>query len=145
MLDAELSQEEERLRARYQAPVLARLEPYLQQIFPGGRIDLGDNFDAAGLTRGIRSEDMARLSEGTREQIAVLVRLGFAKLLADQGLGCPLVLDDALVYSDDQRISAMHRALEIAAAAHQVIVLTCREQSFAGLGGHRVSLTAWTP
>jgi hypothetical protein len=52
-------------------------------------------------------------------------------------------LDDALVYSDDQRIAAMHRALEAAAQAHQVIVLSCREQSFAGLDGNRVALVPW--
>jgi hypothetical protein len=39
----------------------------------------------------------------------------------------------------------MHRALEAAARVHQVIVLTCREQSFAGLRGERVVLRPWTP
>ncbi|MGI9404194.1 MAG: ATP-binding protein, partial [Hyphomicrobium sp.] len=55
----------------------------------------------------------------------------------------PLILDDALVYSDDQRIEHMFAALKRAAQTHQVLVLTCRERTFAGLGGHRLALGAW--
>jgi hypothetical protein len=37
----------------------------------------------------------------------------------------------------------MHRALELAAEAHQVIMLSCRAQSFAGLRGARVTIEPW--
>lgn len=143
LLDAELAHEEENLKERYLAPVHARLAPLQDIVFPGGQIALDEGYRVAGLVRDGQSEDVARLSDGTREQIAVLVRLGFARLLADQGLGVPLILDDALVYSDDDRITLMHRALEEAAMAHQVLVLTCREQAFVGLRGHRVTLAPW--
>ncbi|MGE0698989.1 MAG: AAA family ATPase [Hyphomicrobiaceae bacterium] len=145
LLATELGAEEASLRESYEAPVTARLAPYLDLVLPGARIALGAGFVPERVTRGETSEDLSRLSDGTREQLAVLVRLGFARLLAEQGLAVPLLLDDALVYSDDQRIAAMHRALEAAATVHQVVVLTCREQSFAGLSGHRVSLVPWRP
>jgi hypothetical protein len=144
LLEAELGAEEARLQASYLAPVLARLGPYLDLVFPDAAIALGAGYGVEGLLRGSEQEAFRRLSDGTREQIAVLVRLAFARLLADQGLGVPLLLDDALVYSDDRRIADMHRALEAAARVHQVIVLTCREQSFAGLRGERVVLKPWT-
>lgn len=143
LLDAELGAEEDRLTNQYLAPVLARLAPYLDLVFPGATIALDGRYGVDGLLRNRRSEAIGRLSAGTREQIAVLVRLAFARLLAEQGLEVPLLLDDALVYSDDHRIAAMHRALEAAATSHQVIVLTCREASFAGLRGERVKLTPW--
>jgi len=145
LLDAELATEEARLRDSYLAPVLTRLAPYVDLVFPDASIALGDKYAVTGLVRNEREEALRHLSDGTREQIAVLTRLAFARLLADQGMGVPLVLDDVLVYSDDRRIGAMHRALEAAAAAHQVIVLSCREQSFAGLRGARVAIVPWNP
>ena len=145
LLDGELATEEARLRDSYLAPVLARLTPYVDLVFPQAAIQLGDKYAVAGLVRNEREETLRHLSDGTREQIAVLTRLAFARLLADQGMGAPLVLDDVLVYSDDYRIGAMHRALEAAAEAHQVIVLSCREQSFAGLRGARIAIVPWNP
>jgi len=143
LLDAELSAEESRLRERFLAPVHSRLQPYLHMVFPEAVLALGDNYAAEELIRDQRREGLKQLSDGTREQIAVLTRLAFARLLADQGMAVPLVLDDVLVYSDDHRIVAMHRALEAAAETHQVIVLSCREQSFAGLRGTRVAIAPW--
>ncbi len=89
------------------------------------------------------AEALAQLSEGTQEQLAVLARLGLGRLMADTGTPAPLILDDALVYSDDARIEQMFAALKLAAQSHQVLVLTCRERTFAGLGGHRIAIGAW--
>ena len=63
------------------------------------------------------AEPFERLSDGTREQIAVLARLAFAELLADQGRPAVVVLDDALAFSDDQRIEQMFDILVRAAAS----------------------------
>ncbi len=46
-----------------------------------------------------------------REQLSVLTRLAFARLLARDGRPAPVILDDALVYSDDDRIERMFDAL----------------------------------
>jgi uncharacterized protein YhaN len=95
------------------------------------------------LERSGAVEDIGRLSEGTQEQLAVLVRLGFGRLLAERGAPVPLILDDALVYADDTRIERMFAALKLGAESHQVLVLTCRERTFAGLEGNRVALGPW--
>ena len=57
----------------------------------------------------------------------------------------PLVLDDPLVYSDDDRLAKVCGVLERASAHLQIIVLTCRATAFQTLSGHSVSVTAWRP
>jgi len=52
----------------------------------------------------------------------------------------PIILDDALVYSDDDRINLMFDALSRAGKRQQIIVLTCRLRSFAPLGGHKLQV-----
>ena len=87
-------------------------------------------------------EDFKHLSMGTQEQIAVLVRLAFAEMLVEQGHPATIVLDDALVFSDDRRMGRIFDILNMAARHVQVIVFTCREQLFEGLGGRQLSLAA---
>ncbi len=130
-------------RDRFLAPVVKRMVPYFEIVFPGAELQFGDGLDLSALTRQQQSENLSTLSEGTQEQIAVLVRLGFGRLLADSGAPMPLILDDALVYSDDARIARVFDALAAGADHHQVIVLTCRTRTFAPLAGHRLELSDW--
>jgi hypothetical protein len=120
---------------RYYEPVRRHLRPYLNDLFPGAELELGDGFTITGMKRS-RSESFKRLSGGTQEQIAVLVRLAMGTLLAERGGNVPIILDDALVYCDDDRINLMFDALSRAGMHQQIIVLTCRLRSFAPLGGH---------
>ncbi len=143
LLAGELDRASGETRERFAKPVLDRLEPYLRLVFPGARLGLGDAFALETMQRGSAAEKVATLSDGTREQLAVLVRLGFARLLSEAGTAAPLILDDALVYSDDTRIERMFEALKLAAQSHQVLVLTCRERTFAGLGGNRIAIAPW--
>jgi uncharacterized protein YhaN len=122
-------------RERYYEPVRRHLHPYLNDLFPGAEIELGDGFTITGMKR-LRSENFKRLSGGTQEQIAVLVRLAMGTLLAERGGNVPIILDDALVYCDDDRINLMFDALSRAGKHQQIIVLTCRLRTFAPLGGH---------
>jgi hypothetical protein len=122
-------------RERYYEPVRRHLRLYLNDLFPGAELELGDGFAVTGIKR-TRSESFRRLSGGTQEQIAVLVRLAMGTLLAERGGNVPIILDDALVYCDDERINMMFDALSRAAKSQQVVVLTCRSRSFAPLGGN---------
>ena len=118
------------------------MQPYLNDVLGAADLGFKDAFAIDGLTRAGQREDFAVLSDGTREQLSVLVRLGFAELLAARGVSVPLVLDDPLVYSDDERLAKVCRVLETAARQLQIIVLTCRATAFQTLSGHRVSVTA---
>jgi hypothetical protein len=122
-------------RDRYYEPVRRHLRPYLHDLFPGAELELGDGFTISGMKRA-RSESFKRLSGGTQEQIAVLVRLAMGTMLGERGEKVPIILDDALVYCDDDRINVMFDALSRAGKQQQIIVLTCRLRSFTTLGGH---------
>ena len=126
-------------REHYYAPVRRHLRPFLNDLFPGADLELGDGFAITAIKRQ-RTEAFARLSDGTQEQIAVLVRLAMGTLLAERGVNVPIILDDALVYSDDDRINLMFDALSRAGKYQQIIVLTCHSRSFAPLGGHTLRL-----
>ena len=145
LLLATIADVEQQSRDLYFKPILQRLEPYLNYVFPGAKVGLGTDFAVEAVIRGDVAERLGSLSDGTQEQIAVLVRLAFARLLADAGQPTPLILDDALVYSDDSRIEALFKALRHAAEAHQVIIFTCRSRTFEQLGGTRLSLGPWSP
>lgn len=122
-------------RDHYYQPVRRHLRPFLNDLFPGSELELGDGFAITGIKRQ-RSELFERLSDGTQEQIAVLVRLAMGAMLAERGQVAPIILDDALVYCDDDRIQRMFDALSRAGKHQQIIVLTCRLRSFSPLGGH---------
>ena len=93
------------------------------------------------LTRRSVEEDLAVLSGGTREQVSLLVRLAFANLLARRGTPAPVILDDAIVYTDDDRIEQMFDALTRRAEGLQIIVLSCRQRAFRALGGQALGIT----
>lgn len=143
LLCATLTNIVDNVRTRYLEPVSNAFLPYLTRVFPGAAADFREGFSLQALRRAGEEEEFATLSDGTREQLAVLVRLGFARLFADRGAPVPLVLDDPLVYSDDARLAAMCAALNDAGSRHQVIVITCRESAFAPLGSHKLSLSPW--
>ncbi len=132
-------------RERLDAPLRRHLQPFLGDVFPSAELQLGDDFAVAGLKRsGPAAETFERLSAGTQEQLAVLVRLAMGALLCERGQEVPIILDDALVFSDDARIEQMFVALNRAGEKQQVIVLTCRTRTFETLRGQRLSITSGT-
>jgi energy-coupling factor transporter ATP-binding protein EcfA2 len=143
LIDDALNAADLAVREQLVAPVIKRLQPYIDDVLPGAQIHHGDGFAPTEIARGGTVEPFVKLSHGTQEQIGILARLGMARLLADSDAALPLVLDDALVYSDDERVAAMLRALERAAGHHQVIVLTCRSQAFTGASATRLAIGPW--
>lgn len=86
-----------------------------------GALELGPDLEAKGIRVADALQDIDRLSVGTRDQLATILRL----VIAEQ-LGTFVLLDDHLVHSDAVRASWFRRALAAASATTQVIVLTCR-------------------
>lgn len=128
-------------KERYLSPVLQRVRRYLQCLFPNAEIVIDENFHIVDVIReNGHKESFEHLSMGTQEQIAVLVRLAFAEMLVEKGHPAAVVLDDALVFSDDQRMGRMFDILNMVGKKVQIIVLTCREQLFEGIGGKHLEL-----
>lgn len=141
LLSTTLRSAETDAKERYLSPVLKRVRPYLQLLFPGAEITIDENLHIVGVVRQDGYEEsFQHLSMGTQEQIAVLVRLAFAEMLVEQGHPATVVLDDALVFSDDRRMDRMFDILNMVGQQVQIIVLTCREQLFEGIGGRQLSL-----
>ena len=131
------------LRSAKQAlaqPVIARLVPYLRQLIPGAEPSISEDMVLTGIRRESTAEPFADLSIGTREQLAVLVRLAYADLLSEQGIPVTVILDDALVNSDDERRDRMKAILFQAAKRYQVLVLTCHEREYRDAGGAFIRL-----
>ena len=88
------------------------------------------------------------LSGGAKEQLGILARLAVAHLV-DPTQGVPVVIDDALGYSDPQRLAQMGRVIARGAGPEdgdgdvQVILLTCTPQRYAAIpSAHTVRLEA---
>ncbi|HUZ94699.1 MAG TPA: AAA family ATPase [Edaphobacter sp.] len=134
LLQQALREAEREAKALYLAPVVSRVQPYLRMLLPGTNLVLDENLSISAIERNGAAEEFGRLSEGTQEQLAVLTRLAFAELLLKQGRPATVILDDALAFSDDQRIERMFDILMRAGESVQIIVLTCRKRLFARLG-----------
>ena len=129
-------------REKYFAPVAAELKPLLHLLWPDAELTwTQDTLLPESLIRNGQTEPLDILSGGTQEQIALLVRLAFARMLERDGRHAPVLLDDALVFTDDDRIERMFDALHRQAGDLQIIVLTCRQRAFRDLGGQRLRLT----
>ncbi|MFC3119490.1 hypothetical protein ACFOHS_19595 [Jhaorihella thermophila] len=131
-----LTQAQSAARNAYVEPVHRELAPLLRMLWPDAEpvIDAETGMITA-ITRRSVEEEFDILSGGTREQISLMVRLAFARILADRGTPAPVILDDAIVYTDDARIEQMFDALTSRARDLQIIVLSCRQRAFRALGG----------
>lgn len=83
------------------------------------------------------------LSSGTKEQLCVLSRLACATLVSpasdDQAdAGVPVIFDDALGYSDSDRLERVGAAFNAAGGQSQVIVLTCVPERYRNIGSASV-------
>ncbi|SHF45390.1 hypothetical protein SAMN05444279_1511 [Ruegeria intermedia] len=128
-------------RENYVAAVHRELVPLLRMIWPDAEpvID-ADTGLITRISRRGEEEDFDVLSGGTQEQISLLVRLAFARILARDGRPAPVILDDAIVYTDDDRIEQMFDALTRQSQDLQVIVFSCRQRAFRALGGTALTI-----
>jgi uncharacterized protein YhaN len=135
-----LESAEREAKNRYLAPVVQRVQPYLKMLLPDSNIVFDEDLGIAGLQRDGQTEDYGALSGGTQEQLAVLSRIAFAELLLGQNRPATVILDDALAFSDDERIERMFDVLMRAGEKVQIIVLTCRKKLFARLGATPIEI-----
>jgi energy-coupling factor transporter ATP-binding protein EcfA2 len=138
--------ERARTAQRLVEPVIARVLPRLRAL-AGPRVEgvaLDESWRPRTVQLGGVEAPVASLSFGTRDQLAVLMRLALGELAAgDERL--PAVLDDPLVHADPER---MHRFLALLAESSerlQLIVLTCRPDDYRGLERARLVTLAEPP
>ena len=141
LLHGTLVEAQRQAREDWLGPIKTEVAPYLKLIHPGTEIELDDaTLELRGLHRRGVEEEFRRLSAGAREQVAVVTRIALARVLKKGGHPATVILDDALVNTDERRLERMHLVLQKAAEDMQIIVLTCRERDFRGLGAPIVRL-----
>lgn len=126
------------LTRQLHAPLKARLLHYLNVLFgeSSGPVQLtvGDDLMPANLMRQNTQAKLSELSFGAREQMSLISRLAYADLLKDAGRPTLIMLDDALVHSDDARLAHMKRILFDAATRHQILLFTCHPDKWRDVG-----------
>lgn len=130
MLSEELDRQATRRRNEISKPLGDRLQVLAGHVWPESQLSLTAELGVDGLVRGGQVELPSAVSAGTREQVAVLARLAYAGMIADGAEAVPLILDDPLVFSDDNRLGALFHALADAARFHQIVILTCHARAF---------------
>jgi uncharacterized protein YhaN len=126
-----LSREIERYREENQGPLLSSSSTLFSRLTLGAfsGIKAGfDDKDRPGL-RCVRSDgttevDVSGLSEGTRDQLYLSLRLASLLRRADMAESMPLVLDDVLIQLDDQRAAAALSVLAEVSRKMQVLFFT---------------------
>ncbi len=136
-----LTEAEKTARETFLRPVAERVRPYLKLLLPGTELKLNEEMNIVGLQRGAVEEKFDSLSLGTREQLAVITRLAFADLMREHGQPATVLLDDAIVFADDQRFDRMLHILQKAAQHLQIVILTCRERDYQAAGAPIIRLS----
>jgi uncharacterized protein YhaN len=125
-----LDQEIERYRKANQAPVLARASALFERLTGGSFAGLRDDLDAGGrpVLRGVRHDGAEvgpdGMSEGTRDQLFLALRLATLERQLDGMEPVPFVVDDILVGFDDGRALAALEVLAELAGRTQVLLFT---------------------
>ncbi len=119
-------------------PLRRAIGELLTVLVPEAQPDISGDLDLIGVARDGTTEPFELLSQGMREQVAVLTRLALARLLAGQGHRLPVILDDALVSCDAARFERMVQVIRRAAKDLQVIILTCHPDRYVQLGAGSV-------
>jgi len=129
---------------------LRYVEPFRAEVERLGRIVFGDSFEVeidsslricsrtlAGCTVPYES-----LSGGAKEQLGIVARLAGAVLVAKED-SVPVIIDDALGFTDADRLAKMGAVFDAVGAEAQVLVLTCSPRRYDSVGGaHHIKLTA---
>lgn len=133
-----LTEKRSALARRLRAPLQRHLNHYLQILFPGSSIEVSEDLSPGRITRigtnGAETGEFEELSVGAREQMGVVARLAYADLLREAAKPTLLILDDALVHTDKDRLDQMKRVLYDAASRHQILVFSCHPQAWQDLG-----------
>jgi hypothetical protein len=124
----------ENIQQRYVEPFRTELERLGRIVFQNESVKLDINPDLSIESRTLdgRTVPYGSLSTGTREQLAIMVRLTGAAMVADADT-VPVVIDDALGFADPERLISMGEVFNSVGERGQVILLTCQPDRYSGV------------
>ena len=130
-------------RQRYVQPYRGELERLGRTVFgPSFTVEVDSNLTIRSRTLDGCTVPYESLSGGAMEQLGILARLAGAALVAKEDT-VPVVIDDALGFSDPDRLAKMSEVFDSVGEHGQVIVLTCQRDRYQGITAAEViELTA---
>jgi hypothetical protein len=129
---------------------LRYVDPFRSEVERLGRLVFGSSFEVeidsdlkiCSRTLSGRTVPYESLSGGAKEQLGIVARLAGAALVAREDT-VPVVIDDALGFTDADRLVKMGAVFDAVGGDGQVIVLTCSPGRYAAVdGAHHIALTA---
>lgn len=131
-----LTMKEERDKARraYVAPIKEKIESLGRLVFNKSfEVEVTEDLLVASRAMDGSNVPFESLSGGTKEQISLISRLSCAMTVSKDG-GASLILDDALGYTDPERLKLMGAILAKAGKECQIIILTCVPDRYSNVG-----------
>ncbi len=129
-----MNQERDAAHESYKAPFKEKIEQLGRLVFHDSfQVELTDDLEVAARIENNVRVPFESLSGGTKEQLSILARIA-AAMLVSEDKPVPIIIDDALGYTDPGRLKLMGAALAQAGKTGQVIVLTCTPERYAHLG-----------
>ncbi|MCV7440876.1 AAA family ATPase [Mycobacterium paraense] len=141
LLRSVMTRHRDTTRQRYVEPYRAELQRLGRPVFgPTFEVDVDSDLCIRSRTLDGVTVPYDSLSGGAKEQLGILARLAGAALVAKED-SVPVVVDDALGFTDPDRLARMGRVFDTMGAHGQVIVLTCSPDRYDGVtGAHRIHL-----
>lgn len=133
LLQSVMSRHRDESRQRYVDPFRSEVERLGRIVF-GSDLEVEIDADLRILSRTLDgcTVPFDSLSGGAKEQLGIVARLASAALVAKED-GVPVVIDDALGFSDPNRLARMAEVFDAVGGDGQVIVLTCSPERYAGI------------
>jgi len=143
LLSSVMARHRENTRLRYVDPFRTEIERLGRPVFgPSFEVEIDSGLSIRNRTLDGRTVPYESLSGGAKEQLGILARLAGAALVAKEDC-VPVVIDDALGFTDPDRLARMGEVFDAVGAHGQVIVLTCSPARYDGVeGAHRIELSA---
>lgn len=141
LLRSVMARHRESARLRYVEPFRAELQRLGRPVFgPTFEVDIDSHLCIRSRTVQGRTVPYESLSGGAKEQLAILVRLAGAAMVAKED-SVPVLIDDALGFTDPVRLASMGEVFDLVGAHGQLIMLTCNPTRYDGVtGAHRIDL-----
>lgn len=143
LLRSVMTRHRDTTRKRYVEPYRAELQRLGRPVFgPSFEVDIDSDLCIRSRTLNGITVPYESLSGGAKEQLGILARLAGAALVAKED-AVPVVVDDALGFTDPDRLAKMGQLFDTVGTHGQVIVLTCSPDRYEGVqGAHRIDLSA---
>ncbi len=134
LLYVTMAEERDKARRAYVAPIKEKIERLGRLVFNNSfEVEVTEDLSVVSRAMNGCNVPFESLSGGTKEQISLISRLACAMTVSKDS-GASLILDDALGYTDSERLKLMGAVLAKAGKECQIIILTCVPDRYNNVG-----------